>query len=208
MNVLINDKPTEKQAEFIAHFRRHVPRSPLTDQQVMCVLPLLAINGLHNIHPVCGVRRGVPTADGGYAPCGEGISVRLRNVDWATFDSSALTNLVLRAHEVCARVSLSPASGFGIMEVTIHPRDPEAHHLFDSHLSLTELVDKIERDRPLATRRLKDLRERIGSKVPVLEGMRDSTDRSKTEWSRLNGKIEGVNLALLFVDEILREAQS
>lgn len=145
------------QERYVRGFRRQVPSSPLTDQQVLCLLPLTAWRPWHNINPRIWVTdedgEDVPLdedADGefeipdhrGYEPCGEGVMVRLIQ-SLSTYDSDGLTTLVIAAHLYGVRVDIG-ASAHGTIDISMHPRviDPHAS-LYDRHPGTSDLVKRI-----------------------------------------------------------------
>ena len=100
----------------IEAYRRQHPQSELSNVQVNCIQPLLAIQALHNWRHVI---QGFTRPDGGFRACGpDGIFVLMRYGRLSTFDDSGLTNLVLAAHEHHMRVDIG-TGGFNTLRIQV-----------------------------------------------------------------------------------------
>lgn len=123
--------------DYIASFRKQIPATPLTDRQILCTRPMMAMEHLHNWrhHSLVGWRE----PHGGFLPWGDGVSMQVRY--WlATYDSDALTRLVLAAHRFSVRVDIGPGRGFGLLRIVAHQRDSIADHLWGRHRDLDGLI--------------------------------------------------------------------
>jgi hypothetical protein len=135
------------------------PRS-LTDDESRCVEVLASIARLYNLHTPLSITESIEFSGGG-------LSV-LVSSELATYDDSALTRLVLAAHEHAVRVAIAPwlphldeerasiiAADFfaehgwvldhdhihGIMEIRLSPRSPGVtDQCWDGHPTLADLA--------------------------------------------------------------------
>ncbi len=109
--------------------RKPLTREAATPDQVRCWNALSdLVRGDHHIR-------------GNVYACGTGISV-FRHGEFATFDGSELTRLVLIAHRDSVRFAIS-GGGFGRMEITVHPRKAQKETVLrfsERHPTLHDLV--------------------------------------------------------------------
>lgn len=88
---------------------------------------------------VCEVMGGAHRVKHKPRPCGRGISVSFSNKSFATFDSSLLTLLVVRAHDRCVRVDISHGFPNGIV-IDFHQRKRDGafctrHPTIEAHMT-------------------------------------------------------------------------
>lgn len=128
---------TEPLSKWGKWYRQSYPRSPLTDDQVRLLDVFQGVaTGLYNI-PVTGRTR----FDGGFRSCWKGIEIRIRFGEFATFDSSELTHLVVNAHRMSARVSISADRG-GLLVVRVYPRT-DTGEIGGRHRTLGQLAEMV-----------------------------------------------------------------
>lgn len=120
-------------------YRNTYPEGPECEfPQVFTVLR--AIAAPWNLRPSGAYTR----KDGGFQPVYRGIRVKISHHDISTWDSNALTELVLRAHKWHCRVSLCAVMNY--MEIMVTARDPHASdsRLMRGHPGLDDLIAMCE----------------------------------------------------------------
>lgn len=102
-----------------------------------------AVAPLHNLY-----RANENRHDHGIERCGpNGIKVKLKHRHLGTYDQDFLTRLVIEAHRRRCRVDICPTSGFGLIEVTVHARQPEGNR-YERHPGLDDLKEQMDRWAP------------------------------------------------------------
>lgn len=62
--------------------------------------------------------------------------------DLSTFDFDALTQLVIRCHDACIRLSISPCN-MRYLRLMFHPRVGREGRMFERHPSIEQAVEKV-----------------------------------------------------------------
>jgi len=78
-------------------------------------------------------------------PCGFGWKIDDRNTNFATFDGSGLTKLVLLAHEKCVRVDIQSEIP-QVMEICIWKREREGG-VSERHPTIEQAIESFRKNR-------------------------------------------------------------
>jgi hypothetical protein len=73
---------------------------------------------------------------------GNGVCFPLRFPNLSTFDSSALTRLVILAHDECTRLEIDPLN-FQHLALTMHPRAGREGNQFERHPSIEQAITTV-----------------------------------------------------------------
>ena len=107
----------------------------MSDDLDRCKRTLWAIAPDHNLYRT----RQYKAPHYGYEPCGDGVRILLQSTVLSTYDSNALTRLVIAAHRNRVRIAISPKSQLSI-EITAHPRQSNGD-LYSRHPGMEALSD-------------------------------------------------------------------
>jgi len=77
--------------------------------------------------------------------CGNGWAVKHDRGDLATYDYNDLTRLVLLAHDMCYRASISPIN-FNTVEIAIWPRKREGG-MSERHPTIEQAIERFRANR-------------------------------------------------------------